>query len=87
MSQPDIQLGFYEHYKSTPEKPMLYEVIGLAKHSETDEILVVYIPQYESEWVKPATMCVRPYKMFVELVEYNGQQQSRFRHLSVAKTA
>ena len=36
-SLPDIPAGTYRHYKGT-----LYEVIGEATHSETEEPLVVY---------------------------------------------
>jgi hypothetical protein len=60
--------GLYRHYKGKP-----YRVVGLARHSETLEPLVVYEALYGERglWVRPATM-------FVELVEVNGQRVPRF---------
>jgi len=69
-----IKIGdSYKHFKT--EK--LYKVIGIAKHSETLEDMVVYEPQYESE----ATLWVRPLKMFLEKVEWpknSGKKVARF---------
>ena len=49
----DIKLGKYRHYKGGE-----YEVIGLARHSETEEQMVVYRALYgEGEtWTRPASM-------------------------------
>lgn len=49
----DIKLGKYRHYKGN-----LYEVVGVANHSETLEKMVVYRALYgENElWVRPASM-------------------------------
>ena len=48
-----IRLGKYRHYKGN-----LYEVIGLANHSETLEKMVVYRALYGDNeiWVRPASM-------------------------------
>jgi hypothetical protein len=48
-----IRPGKYRHFKGGE-----YEVIGVARHSETDEYLVVYRPLLgdESLWVRPLTM-------------------------------
>lgn len=64
-----IKLGLYKHYKGN-----VYEVIGMAKHSETLEEMVVYKNKYGEEalWVRPASM-------FFEEVEKNGQKCPRFR--------
>lgn len=48
-----VKEGVYRHYKGN-----LYEVIGIAKHSETEEELVVYRPLYGEYglWVRPLEM-------------------------------
>jgi hypothetical protein len=63
--------GRYRHYKGGE-----YEVIGVARHSETDERLVVYRPLYNDTglWVRPAAM-------FAETVLVNGQPVPRFTYL------
>ncbi|WP_374318234.1 DUF1653 domain-containing protein [Aquabacterium sp.] len=66
---PPLKLGLYRHYKDLP-----YEVIGLARHSETLEPMVVYRPLYGEQ-----ALWVRPYDMFIEHVEVNGVRQPRFR--------
>lgn len=60
--------GRYRHYKGNE-----YVVIGIAKHSETLEKLVIYKAQYgERElWVRPAAM-------FTETVHVSGQKIPRF---------
>lgn len=49
----DIKPGKYRHYKGN-----MYEVIGMAKHSETLEEMVVYRALYGEGgiWVRPAHM-------------------------------
>lgn len=65
---PATRLGRYRHYKGGE-----YEVVGVARHSETHEPLVVYRPLYnESGW------WVRPHAMFFEEVEFDGRRQPRF---------
>jgi len=65
---PSIPLGRYRHYKGGE-----YEVLGVARHSETLEPLVLYRPLYNQ-----TGLWVRPYAIFFEQVESNGQLQSRF---------
>lgn len=67
-----LQLGKYKHYKGK-----YYRVLGVAKHSETEEDLVVYEPLYPSisKW------WVRPLKMFTEDVEVEGKKVSRFEYI------
>ena len=63
-----IQPGRYRHFKGRE-----YEVIGIARHSETEEPLVVYRKCYDdgSLWVRPA-------EMWNETVERDGRIQPRF---------
>lgn len=65
---PAIQLGRYRHYKGLD-----YEVLGVARHSETLEPLVVYRPLYNA-----TGLWVRPHAMFVSHVMVNGCHQPRF---------
>ena len=69
---PEPGIGRYRHYKGGE-----YEVIGVARHSETLEPLVVYRPLYNQ-----TGLWVRPYAMFFEHIEHNGRLQPRFAPLS-----
>ena len=63
-----IETGIYRHFKGGR-----YEVIAIAKHSETLEEMVVYRALYGEGgvWVRPA-------KMWNEIVERDGQKYKRF---------
>jgi len=63
-----IKIGRYRHFKGNE-----YEVLYLAKHSETLEPMVVYRALYGEHgvWVRPA-------KMWNETVERDGQTYTRF---------
>jgi len=63
--------GIYRHYKGRD-----YEVFGLVRHSETEEWLVHYRTLYGdySHWV-------RPYRMFIEQIEVDGEPVPRFDYL------
>ena len=67
----DILPGRYRHYKGKE-----YEVLFLARHSETEEEMVVYRALYgdRSIWVRPA-------KMWSETVEKDGQRVRRFTYV------
>ena len=67
----DPKPGLYRHYKGND-----YRVIGLARHSETEEPLVVYQALYGERglWVRPAAM-------FSETVEVDGKRVPRFRRI------
>jgi hypothetical protein len=69
---PHTALGLYRHYKGGE-----YEVIGVARHSETHEPLVVYRPLYNDTgyWV-------RPHAMFFEGVVIEGALRPRFEKIS-----
>ncbi|HXF44020.1 MAG TPA: DUF1653 domain-containing protein [Candidatus Paceibacterota bacterium] len=66
-----LRLGKYEHYKGKQ-----YEVVGVAKHSETMEELVVYRALYGEH-----DLWVRPLKMFLETVEVDGKKIPRFKFI------
>jgi len=66
-----MKLGKYQHYKTKH----YYRVIGVAKHSETLEELVVYEALDENSDGK---LWVRPKKMFLEKVEIDGKKVPRF---------
>lgn len=65
------QPGRYRHYKGNE-----YTVIGTARHSETQEELVVYRQEYGEHG-----LWVRPKKMFSETVTVGGQELPRFQPL------
>jgi hypothetical protein len=69
--KPMLKLGKYKHYKGN-----LYEVIGVAHHSETLEEMVVYRALYND-----FDLWVRPLSMFLENVEINGVTMPRFEYL------
>jgi len=71
MGNEIIKLGKYRHYKGKE-----YEVIGVAKHSETLEEIVVYRALYGNN-----DLWVRPLAMFVEEVEVNGKKIPRFEYI------
>lgn len=56
-------------------------VIGIAKHSETLEDLVLYKALYESKEFGKDTLWVRPYTMFIEKVIVNGKEIPRFEYV------
>lgn len=71
MPDADIRPGRYRHFKGNE-----YEVIGLARHSETQELLVVYRPLYGE-----GGLWVRPLAMFTEAVTHAGTEVPRFTFL------
>jgi len=70
----DVSPGRYRHYKGRD-----YTVLGIARHSETLEELVVYRQEYGDRglWVRPAAM-------FAELVEVDGKRLPRFARIGEA---
>jgi hypothetical protein len=74
MTLPDPPPGRYQHYKGG-----FYEVLGVARHSETDEELVVYRPLYGDRG-----LWVRPKAMFCDSVTVEGRAVPRFRHVGPA---
>ncbi len=68
---PTLQPGRYRHFKGKD-----YEVLGVARHSEGQEDMVVYRPLYGE-----SGLWVRPLSMFVEEVERDGVRLPRFRFI------
>ncbi len=66
-----MELGIYKHYKGN-----LYKVLCIAKHSETEEELVVYQALYGryGYWVRPAVM-------FNERIKKDGAFVKRFTYV------
>ena len=63
--------GVYRHYKGK-----YYRVITIAKHTETDEKLVVYEALYGEHDV----WC-RPLNMWSDMIEIDGKQLNRFEYI------
>jgi hypothetical protein len=69
---PEPRPGRYRHYKGKD-----YRVLGLARHSETEEEVVVYQLLYgDFSW------WVRPRAMFLETVEIDGKTTPRFQYIA-----
>ena len=71
---PKLEKGKYRHNKTGN----LYEVIGVALHSEQVLPVVVYKPLYDSKY----ELCVRPYEVFVDSVVLNGKTVRRFEKIN-----
>ena len=71
-----VEPGFYKHFKGN-----IYEVIGIGKHSETGEELVVYKGLYHGPHGYGA-MWIRPVSMFLEIIERDGKKMERFMFIS-----
>lgn len=67
----EIKLGKYRHFKDNE-----YEVVAIAKHSETTEDYVVYKALYGD-----GGMWVRPASMWNETVERDGVTYKRFTYI------
>jgi len=67
--------GRYRRYKGKD-----YTVLGIARHSETQEELVVYRQEYGDHG-----LWVRPLKMFLETVTVEGKEVPRFRYVGDGK--
>ncbi len=63
-----MEKGTYKHFRGKE-----YELLFIAKHSETLDEMVVYKALYGN-----GAIWVRPISMWNELVEYNGAMVQRF---------
>jgi hypothetical protein len=67
-----IPLGRYRHFKGND-----YSVVGFARHSETKELMVLYVPLYGK-----GGYWVRPLDMFTATVDVDGEAQPRFAYIA-----
>lgn len=63
-----LKKGTYQHFKGN-----FYQVLHIARHSETEEYMVVYHPSG-----KDSDIWLRPLDMFDEIIERDGKQLKRF---------
>ena len=66
-----MKIGIYQHYKGNQ-----YRVIDVVRHSETEELLVLYRTMYGEE-----NLWVRPFSMFFENVVVDGVTLPRFKFI------
>ncbi len=67
-----LKIGTYQHFKGN-----YYQVLHIARHSETEEYMVVYHPKNNKN-----DIWVRPLNMFAETIEINGNKQQRFSYIN-----
>lgn len=68
-----VKLGKYKHFKGKD-----YEIVGVARHSETLEEMVIYKALYDSEEFGNNSVWVSPKAMFFETVILDGKKVPRF---------
>lgn len=66
-----MKTGIYQHYKGSK-----YNVIDTVRHSETEELMVLYRTMYGDE-----NLWVRPYTMFFENVIIDSKEVPRFKYI------
>jgi len=76
----DITPGIYRHFKGKE-----YEVLGIARHSETLEELIVYRGLYDSPDFGPNALWIRPLASFLETVQTPDGEVMRFTKLEDSK--
>jgi len=71
-----MKKGIYEHYKGHK-----YEVIDTVRHSETEELMVLYRAMHYSNGYGDEDLWVRPFTMFNETIEVNSKIVPRFKYI------
>lgn len=74
---PEVPAGHYRHFKGGD-----YDVLGVVRHSETLEPLVLYRPRKGD-----GAAWVRPHAMFFEQVEHEGRTMPRFARIDATPDA
>ena len=71
LAMDELKPGVYRHFKGNE-----YRLIAVARHSETEEPMVVYQALYGERglWVRPASM-------WNEVIERDGVKMKRFRYI------
>lgn len=72
----EVKLGKYKHFKGNE-----YKVIGIARHSETLEELVIYKALYNSEEFGDGALWARPINDFLGIKEIDGVEVKRFEYI------
>ena len=80
MKKPKFKKGIYRHFKNKK----LYEAQNVARHTETEEWMVMYKPLYKSDF---ADLCIRPYTKFFDKTKdpETGKSVPRFRYIRAKK--
>ena len=76
-AKDSIALGRYRHFKGKE-----YELLAIARHSETKEPMVVYKALYSDEIYGDRAVWIRPATMWNEEVERDGKKFRRFEKVS-----
>ena len=71
----ELKFGKYRHYSGKE-----YKVIGLVRHTETLEVLVLYQALYNSSEFGADQLWVRPKQLFLEPVVIDGVVTPRFEY-------
>lgn len=75
-----VRLGVYKHYKHTGDDPKFYQVMMVARHTRTEEKLVIYVPLYPAGGLRVAA---RPLDEFVAKVQVDGVTVPRFEYVGL----
>jgi hypothetical protein len=77
LNDPILEKGRYKHYKGNE-----YEVLGVGRHTEEDDYFVVYRSLAQKNGTPE--FWLRPYEMFIEMVEIDGEVFPRFQKVEEA---
>jgi hypothetical protein len=73
MAEQTVTPGLYRHFKGNT-----YLVIGVGRHTESNEVGVVYHRADPPPEESPPMLFFRPYEMFFDRVEHDGERIARF---------